>query len=628
MDISPGEGGAGSEYPTEKEDWLPAIAALIILLACYLPTLQTIPNGSSQRFMVDVGEAQIVLNEWGSLHATGYPLYVISGNILTTFAGWFGVGPIFAAALVSLFWGLLALALVYLLALRLTFRPWLAAGMLLLFGLTRDYWLHAVIAEIYTFTLLLLLLLFLLAEGGGRGRVYTLALLGGFALFHHRAIATSIPALLVATLTAGAAFTAGTTGAQWSAGPRRALRMLGGSLLLGSLGLSQYLWLILRARAGADWIYGQPGSLRGVWDEIVGAEAAVYIGRPASLPALFENFQTVNHALIANLTLPGLFLGIVGLAIALRRRQRFALPLALNALAAWVFHVLWYHDVLVALLLPITFSLAFGWLFLSDALLRAAHESPAAKGALTILVIGAAAFLIRQNFPHIQDLTTDTTGFETIDTLAAAPRDSTVMLAWGTRYFAAAAGQLYLDRLDHITLVNDKSDLATIVARGMLVTPAYTFFNHPPDWWARTLARPIYLQAAAPQLAQISITPQLSLPAAGPLRAQAASVRCEEGSLSLAVTWQTGATIPEENLSVFVKAYDPAGELVAQGDQIAPVYGWRPLTSWLAGESIHDIYPLAAAPGRVSAIRYGLYRTTEVGVFEDVLSYEVRPDCP
>ena len=71
------------------------------------------------------------------------------------------------------------------------------------------------------------------------------------------------------------------------------------------------------------------------------------------------------------------------------------------------------------------------------------------------------------------------------------------MLAWGTRYFAAAAGQLYLDRLDHITLVNDKSDLATIVARGTLVTPAYTFFNHPPDWWARTLARPIYLQAAA-----------------------------------------------------------------------------------------------------------------------------------
>ena len=403
--------------------------------------------------------------------------------------------------------------------------------------------------------------------------------------------------------------------------------MLGGSLLLGSLGLSQYLWLILRARAGADWIYGQPGSLRGVWDEIVGAEAAVYIGRPASLPALFENFQTVNHALIANLTLPGLFLGIVGLAIALRRRQRFALPLALNALAAWVFHVLWYHDVLVALLLPITFSLAFGWLFLSDALLRAAHESPAAKGALTILVIGAAAFLIRQNFPHIQDLTTDTTGFETIDTLAAAPRDSTVMLAWGTRYFAAAAGQLYLDRLDHITLVNDKSDLSIAFADDELVTPAYTFFNQPPQWWTERLGQPVYLYAAAPQLVQISPTPRLSLPATGPLRAEAATVRCEQGRLSLALIWQAGAERPPENLSVFVKAYNAAGQLIAQGDQSAPVFGWRPLRSWLAGEAIADIYPLAAAPESVALIRYGLYRTAEPGEYEDTLSYEIYPDC-
>ena len=106
-------------------------------------------------------------------------------------------------------------------------------------------------------------------------------------------------------------------------------------------------------------------------------------------------------------------------------------------------------------------------------------------------------------------------------------------------------------------------------------------------------------------------------------------MRCEEGSLSLAVTWQTGAIIPEENLSVFVKAYDPAGELVAQGDQVAPVYGWRPLTSWLAGESIHDIYPLAAAPETCLGSSATVYteRHAPVDVFEDVLSYEVRPDC-
>lgn len=622
-----------------KHEWLPIAIVLPLLAVGYLATLQTIPNGSSQPFMVDVGETQIVLNEWGSLHATGYPLYVISGNILTTFAAALGIGPFFSAAAVSTLWGLMALALVYRLALRWTGQPWLAAGMVLLLGLTRDYWLHAVIAEIYTFTLWLLLLLFSLAEGQrrGSGRLYGLALLGGFAVFHHRAIAMSIPALLAAALTrdvvltAGAAFTAAEIAeVRWRAAHgsfRRALRTLGTCLILGALGLSQYLWLWLRARAGADWIYGQPDTLRGLWDEISGAEAANYTGLPESLPALLENFQRVNHALITNLTLPGALLGVLGLVLALRLRRWFALPLALNALGPWLFHVFLYHDLLVALLLPIGLSLAFGWLYLGDALLRAVREHPAAKGALVLIVAVATIYLIRLNFPHIQDLTTDTTGLKTIDTLDAAPPDSTVMLAWGTRYFAAASAQLYLGRLEHITLVDDKGDLAVAFAEAALVTPAYTFFRHPPQWWSDRLGQPVYLSAVAPRLVRISPMPRLSLPAAGTLRAAAAATVCAEGRISLAVTWQAGASIPEEDLSVFVKAYDGAGQLIAQGDQSAPVYGWRPLTSWLAGETIVDFYPLAVAPERVTLIRYGLYRTTAPGEYEDTLSYEIEPNC-
>ena len=605
-----------------KRDWLPAAGVLALLMIGYLATLQTIPNGSSQPFMVDVGEAQIVVNEWGSLHATGYPLYVISGNLLTTFAGWLGMGPFFSAAAVSTLWALLALALVYRLALRWTGQPWLAAGMVLLLGLTRDYWLHAVVAEIYSFTLWLLLWLFSLAESRerGRGRLYGLALLGGFAVFHHRAIALSLPALLAA-----GAMTPG-----WRAAPgagRGALRRLAGSLLLGALGISQYLWLWLRARAGADWIYGQPGSLRGLWEQIRGADADAYIGLPESLSTLIENFQAINRALIASLTLPGVLLGILGLALALRLRKRFALPLALNALGPWLFHVFLYHDLLVALLLPIGLSLAFGWLYLGEAVWARGRGTLRAKAALVILVAAAALFLTSRHLPHIQELTTDTTGLATIDELAAAPRGATVMLAWGTRYFAAASAQLHLGRLEHITLANDKSDLAVAFAADALVTPEYTFFQHPPRWWAERLGQPVHLSAAAPRLVRLSPGPQLTRPAAGPLRAAAADTICAAGRLSLTVTWQAGARNPEEDLSVFVKAYDAAGQLIAQGDQSAPVYGWRPLTSWLAGETIVDFYPLTVAPERVALIRYGLYRTTAPGEFEDTLSYEIEVDC-
>ena len=345
------------------------------------------------------------------------------------------------------------------------------------------------------------------------------------------------------------------------------------------------------------------------------------------MPALIENFQAVNRALIASLTLPGVLLGILGLALALRLRKRFALPLALNALGPWLFHVFLYHDLLVALLLPIGLSLAFGWLYLGEAVWARGRGALRAKAALVILVAAAALFLMSRHLPHIQELTTDTTGLATIDEIAAAPRGATVMLAWGTRYFAAASAQLHLGRLEHITLANDKSDLAVAFAADALVTPEYTFFQHPPRWWAERLGQPVHLSAAAPRLVRISPAPQLSRPATGALRAAAADTICAGGRLSLTVTWQAGARNPEEDLSVFVKAYDAAGQLIAQGDQSAPVYGWRPLTSWLTGETIVDFYPLAVAPERVAFIRYGLYRTTAAGEFEDTLAYETEAYC-
>ncbi len=106
-----------------RAPWLPVFLALIPLLLVYLATLQTIPNGSSHYFMIDAGETQIVLNEWGSLHPTGYPLYVVSGNVLTALMRALGISPIVAPALVSLLWGMLALLLLYVFGMHLGASP-------------------------------------------------------------------------------------------------------------------------------------------------------------------------------------------------------------------------------------------------------------------------------------------------------------------------------------------------------------------------------------------------------------------------------------------------------------------------------------------------------------------------
>ena len=89
----------------------------------------------------------------------------------------------------------------------------------------------------------------------------------------------------------------------------------------------------------------------------------------------------------------------------------------------------------------------------------------------------------------IRQLTNDPAGLETVATLEAAPHGSTVMLAWGTRYFAAAAAQLYLDRLAHISLTDHNQDLSPAFENDTLITPEYTFFNQPLAWWADKLGQ-------------------------------------------------------------------------------------------------------------------------------------------
>ncbi|MGL4649034.1 MAG: protein O-mannosyl-transferase family, partial [Caldilineaceae bacterium] len=247
--------------------WAAGALALGLLLLAYLPLLQTIPNGSEHYFMIDAGETQTVLNLWGTLHPTGYPLYVMSGAPLVAVFRALGVGAAAAPGLLSLVTMLGALAGVYAVALRLTNRPWVSAAATVAFGLTRTAWVHAEIAEIYALGLLQLVLLFLIAlwprrpETDAR-RLYALALLGGLAVAHHRAAALAIPALVYL---------------MWpvlTASPRALPKRLLVCLALGLLGFLPYLWLPLRAQAGAPWVYGDPGTWAGFLDQFLAREAS------------------------------------------------------------------------------------------------------------------------------------------------------------------------------------------------------------------------------------------------------------------------------------------------------------------------------------------------------------------
>lgn len=633
--------------------WLAGLVALGLLLAAYVPLLQTIPNGSEHYFMIDVGETQTVLNVWGTLHATGYPLFVLIGAPFVGLLRALGVGPAAAPGLFSMFTMLAALAVTYRLALRLTSRPWVSAAATVAFGLTRTVWIHAEIAEIYAFTLLLLVLMLWIAFLPRRPetdlkRLYGLALLGGLSVAHHRALVMAIPALVYAmwpVLTASP-----------RALPRRVLICLG----LGLLGFLPYLWLPLRAQAGAAWVYGDPGTVSGFLDQFLGREASRFIGPPSTAGGLLANVGLVGQVLLTDLTVPGLLAGLAGLVAALWRpeQRRMAITLLLLAGAAFAFHALAYTDVLSALILMITLPIALGWALLAGAALRySPHpptpsplgrrgETPATQAVEVPLPLGegfrvrASRFLVILSFAlfilalmpvnarFIQSLVTDPTGEETIALAQAAPPGSTLMIPWGPRYFAAGFARDVLGTLPGtVQLVDHRADYRAILAGGrMLVTPPDTFYNQPPAWWAERLGGPVWLTAAGPVLAQISGAPRLTSAAPGDLPVpQNATVTCRDDWADLTVDW-AGPAGPAGNWSVFVHGVDANGALLAQGDQSAPVFGWRPLSSWAAGELVRDVYSVPTTPG-LAELRYGFYRALPDGSFENADTYSISVNC-
>ncbi len=617
------------------------LCALVVLLIVYLPTLQTIPNGSDHYYMADVGETQVVLNVWGTLHATGYPLYVMLSSALVAVFKLFGVSPAVAPSLTSLVWSVIAFALLYTLLLHLTNRIWLSALMLVLFGMMRTVWIHSAISEIYSFSLIFLLLLLLIAlwRTPIRHRIYWLAFIGGIGVFNHRALIMVAPALLYAAW------------GELSAAPQRIPRIVIICLLLGLLGFLPYLYLPLRAWSGANWVYGDPGTWQGFLDQFLGREADRYVGLRDSWEALLANFNLVNNVLFTDATLPGVFIGIVGLlyGVTVKAYRRAAITLLLSALFAYSFHVLFYSDILSALILPILVSIACGWLFAASWLLPTTRALSAiqefarlappllreasgrggwgVRGAFIILsAITFIVYAITQNQPFILSLTTDPRGVETIEQLRTTPANTTLMIGWGTRYSAAGFGQEVMGLLPQVTLVDHNADLATAAQDGTLITPDYSFYTFPLSWWESRLGQRVYLDVIAPRLIRVRSAPTISETIeSDSVIAVEQSAECDFRDIYLDVTWQAQST-PTRDLSVFVYLLDADGNIIAQGDQSAPVYGWYPLTLWQAGELVQDIYPLPRLEN-AAQIRFGMYHQETDGSFVNDVDYTIPVIC-
>ena len=312
---------------------------------------------------------------------------------------------------------------------------------------------------------------------------------------------------------------------------------------------------------------------------------------------------------------------------------------------AYLFHCFLYDDILSPLILAATLSLAFGWLFLADWVLLPLSPNPSptragrgekngsqtrpylAAGGILIAAVIFGVVQYNTNAPFIGELTSDTNGLQTIKLAQHAPPGSSLMLAWGPRYFAVGFARDVLGLLPGVRLVDHKADYKTLLAEGPLVTADYTFYNQPVSWWQDKIGAPVYLRAVAPDLVQIDTAPELENDpdeAAGVV-AIAHRIDCMMGKLIVRIDWHTDH-VPTRDLSVFVHLLDDSGAVIAQDDHSAPVYGWRPLTTWVADEVVRDVYMLPALPDS-TAISYGLYEQRADGSFNNVVAYNLPVEC-
>lgn len=227
--------------------WVVAIAALFGVL--YLSTLAPTVLYLDDPEMFDPVMLQAAAPVLGIAHPTGYPSYMMLAHLFT----YLPLGDeAYRVNLVSAVFGVLAVVMTFLVAVRLTRRMVAAASGALAFGLTPIFWSQAVIAEVYTmnavFIASVLYVLLLWRESRRSRHLLLAAFLMGLSLTHHLSSVLLIPAALLFVYLTDSSLLK--SGGLW-------LKGVG----LFALGLLPYVYLPIRAAMDAPLNEADPSNI-------------------------------------------------------------------------------------------------------------------------------------------------------------------------------------------------------------------------------------------------------------------------------------------------------------------------------------------------------------------------------
>ncbi len=317
---------------TRRLVWLVVPAAFAVYLYTLSPTVGLIDSG-------ELAAGCWMLN---ILHPTGYPLYTMLGRLATLVP----LGEVVnRVAVLSAVLAAAGVGLFLFLVLQLGVSVTAAGASALALAFSFPVWAVAVDVEVYSLTLVLAVLVWLAAErtaSAASGGLVWFGYISGLALTNHMSVVSVV-------------FGAGLC--VFLVLRRRLMPWLPAMFGAFLLGVSPYLFLILRARAGPLFAWGNPQTLeRFIW-HVTGKQYQVWM---FSLPIaeVGRNAARGSSLLARSFGYVLVPLVVYGMVRLLRQRRAFAVGLLVTAAVAFFYAVNYSIPDIESYYLPCVLALA------------------------------------------------------------------------------------------------------------------------------------------------------------------------------------------------------------------------------------------------------------------------------
>lgn len=600
-----------------------AIIFGMLALASFLLYLRTLAPDVVD---ADGGEFQFAAWNFGFVHPTGYPLFLMLGG---TFQHVVPIGnPAFRLNLFNAFIAAFVVAMVYLVALEFARHRVASIIAAAVFGLTRTFWYDASAAEVYALNVFFVaLLLFIVLRWQCEptaGKFAAFCWVFGLALTHHRTVMLWVPAFLIFIFLVARR-------EQFRFHPERIKAQVALFMLALLIPLLLYLYVPLRAPASPYFalpltphrtLILYDNSVAGFIDYLVGRTFQAEMGWDAVSVARLMAFPQL---LLDQFGVLGMALGILGFVAMLWRREwtRFILlfvGFATTILFASIYHIgdIVHYYIPAYLAWAIWGGYAIAWL----GQLVSHFTFHVSRFVSAFCLLLSACLLVPQltaNF-SFADRSGETRVREHWTRLTASAPQNAILISndrdemmplWYFQYVENTRREV-LGLFPRITPAPEHANVVRLTD-SVLDTNRPVYFIKPMPGieikYRFEQTGELWRVSAQPRVPHQSSDAVL----ANRVRVIGYDVVRETNALRVAIFWQPIAKL-DANYTTFIHLLDSRGNKIAQGNDHQVGGEFYPTALWQIGEMLRDEFvislPPNLAPGNYRWL-VGMYRSSD-----------------